>query len=337
MHINNYTYSHKLSSKPKNGDAVSSFDIQDLGLSVFLLADGVGGCVGDYKASDTAVEQFELRFRETCAERSRRGVTKKEKWDDTMTISEIIAECIEQTNEDILSETGYYQGMKTTFIVAVVDQKNEQLHYTSIGDSRLYRIDEKTVEQLSKDELKAVIRRKQDGTPITQGGAIVNGIGVTNVLGAKPLQYNVETLSINKSSSFLLASDGFYDKMNDENVCLPKIHRTLYFENQLRHLLEDVQRQQDDDASAVFFRVIKDDDDQLWVAQNQIFKDLINAIDAKDEKKALNIVTNIAFSNYDNSFEFYDAAIKRMRILEFNSSALYSELVGLLRESRKSY
>lgn len=321
MTISQALFTNKLPSKSKNGDAVSSFDIQDLGLSIFLLADGVGGCVGDYKASDTAIEQFELRFREN-----------KE-----MNILDRIARSIELVNESILSETGYYQGMKTTFIVAVIDQTNSQLYYSSIGDSRLYRIDEKTVEQLSKDQVKAVIRRKQDGTPITQGGAIVNGIGVTNVLGAKPLQYHVETLSIDKSSSFLLASDGFYDKMNDENVYLPKIHRTLYFENQLRHLQEDVQRQQDDDMSAVFFRVIKDDDDQLWEAQNQIFKDLMTAIEAKDEKKALNIVTNIAFSNYDNCFDFYDAAIKRMRILEFNSSALYSELVGLLRESRRSY
>lgn len=337
MTISQALFTNKLASKSKNGDAVSSFDLQDLGLSIFLLADGVGGCVGDYKASDTAVEQFEVRFRETCAERSRRGVTKNGRRDDTKTISEIIAKCIEHTNEVILSETGYYQGMKTTFIVAVVDQTNEQLHYTSIGDSRLYRIDEKTVEQLSKDEVKAVIRRKQDGTPITQGGAIVNGIGVTNVLGAKPLQYKVETLSIAKSNSFLLASDGFYDKMNDENVYLPKLHRTLYFENQLRQLQEDVQRQQDDDASAVFFRVIKADDDQLWAAQNQIFIDLMTAIEAKEEENALNIATNIALSNYDNSFEFYDAAIKRMRLLDFNSSALYSQLVGLLRETRKSY
>lgn len=328
MQLDYNLFTQKLSSKKKNGDAVSYFEIEDSGLKAFLLADGVGGCVGDYKASDTAVEQFEVRFRES--------VTKKEKRDEITKVSEIIAECIDHTNVDILSETGYYQGMKTTFIVAVVDQTNEQLHYTSIGDSRLYRIDEKTVEQLSKDEVKAVIRRKQDGTPITQGGAIVNGIGVTNVLGAKPLQYHVETLSIDKSSSFLLASDGFYDKMNDENVYLPKIHRTLYFENQLRHLQEDVQRQQDDDMSAVFFRVIKDDDDQLWEAQNQIFKDLMTAIESKDEKKALNIATNIALSNYDNSFAFYDTAIKRMRFLDFNSSALYSELVGLLRESNKS-
>lgn len=329
MTISQALFTNKLPSKSKNGDAVSSFDIQDLGLSVFLLADGVGGCVGDYKASDTAVEQFELRFRESVTTNGRR--------DDTKTISEIIAECIEHTNMDILSETGYYQGMKTTFIVAVVDQTNEQLHYTSIGDSRLYQIDEKTVEQLSKDEVKAVIRRKQDGTPITQGGAIVNGIGVTNVLGAKPLKYNVETLSIAKSNSFLLASDGFYDKMKDENVYLTKIHRTLYFKNQLRHLQDDVKRQQDDDASAVFFRVIKDDDDELWAVQNQIFIDLMTAIEAKEEEKALNIVTNIALSNYDNSFEFYDAAIKRMRILDFNSSELYSVLVGLLRESKMSY
>lgn len=118
---------------------------------------------------------------------------------------------------------------------------------------------------------------------------------------------------------------------------LPKIHRTLYFENQLRHLQEDVQRQKDDDARAVFFRVIKDDDNQLWAAQNQIFKDLITAIESKDEKAALGITSIITFGGYENNFEFYDAAIKRMRFLDFNSSALYSELVGLLRESKMSY
>ncbi len=321
MTVSQLLFSNKLPNKSKNGDAVSSFDIEDLGLSFFLLADGVGGCVGDYKASDTAVEVFELCFRES----------------DEKNIPKRISNSIEEINNLILSETGYYQGMKTTLVVTVLDIKNSVLYYSSIGDSRLYRIDSTTVEQLSMDEVKAVVRKKQDGSPIVQGGAIVNAIGVSNVIGTKLLQHDVKSIKIEESSSFLLASDGFYDKMIDADVYLPKMHKTLYFDNQFRHLQEDVQRQQDDDASAIFFRIIKEEDNQLWKAQKQIFDNLLDAIESKDEKKAISITRTISLSQYDNTFNFYDTAIKRMRAIAFNSSALYSELVGLLRESRRSY
>lgn len=329
MQINYHTYSHKLSSKPKNGDAVTVFEIPEENLMVFLVADGVGSCPGDYKASDTSIEQFELRFRETCAERSRSGANKE-------SITDRIKHTINKVNQHILSVEGYYSGMKTTLVAVVIDKSHKQLYYTSIGDSRLYRFDESTVKQLSKDEVKAVIRRKQEGTPITQGGAIVNAVGVTNVLGVPEVACEIKTMPIEKSSSFLLATDGFYSKITDIDVYLPKMHKTLYFKNQFHQLAQDVARQQDDDASAIVFRCMLEDDNELWKAQQELFDQLLHFIEIKDEKEALGVTNIITFGGYENSFEFYDLAIKRMRALDFNSGTLYSALVGLLRESRRS-
>ncbi len=322
MHIDHHIYIHKLSSKSKNGDAVTVFEIPEEALMVFLVADGVGSCPGDYKASDTAVEHFELRFRESVNKQN---------------ITDRIKDTINQVNEHILTEEGYYSGMKTTLVAVVVDRGHSQLYYTSIGDSRLYRFNENTVEQLSNDEVKAVIRRKQDGTPITQGGAIVNAVGVTNVLGVPRVTCEIKTVSIEKSSSFLLATDGFYSKMMDASIYLPKLHKTLYGATQFYQLAQDVARQQDDDASAIVFRCTLEDDNDLWKAQQELFDQLVHFIEIKDEKEALGVTNIITFGGYENSFEFYDLAIKRMRELDFNSGTLYSALVGLLRESRKSY
>ena len=272
---------------------------------------------------------FELRFRENCV------ILRKSS--DDINISQCISQTMEKVNHHILTETGYYQGMKTTLVVAVLDTTTATLYHTSIGDSRLYSITDKGIVQLSKDEVKAVIRRKQDGTPITQGVSIVNGIGVTNLLGARLMPYEINSIKITKSTSFLLASDGFYDKMIDADVCLPRMHSTVYFENQFKHLQQEVLRQQDDDASAVFFRVVLDADNEQWQYQKDLFEKLLHYIEIKDEKAALEITSIITFGGYENSFEFFDAAIKRMRALAFNSSALHSELVGLLRESRMSY
>jgi hypothetical protein len=63
--------------------------------------------------------------------------------------------------------------MKSTFVAVVLDKENSKMYYTSIGDSRLYSITNPETTLLTQDQIKAVIRRKQDGPPIIQGGIIV--------------------------------------------------------------------------------------------------------------------------------------------------------------------
>ena len=63
--------------------------------------------------------------------------------------------------------------MKSTFVAVVLDKENSKMYYTSIGDCRLYSITNPETTLLTQDQIKAVIRRKQDGPPIIQGGIIV--------------------------------------------------------------------------------------------------------------------------------------------------------------------
>jgi hypothetical protein len=87
----------------------------------------------------------------------------------------------------------------------------------------------------------------------------------------------------------------------------------------------------------VLFRVIKESDLKNRDNQQLIFDRLIETIDLKNEEEAINCCNKIDLMQYENTFAFIDAAIKRMLALEFNSGRLYNRLVAMLKVTRDSY
>ncbi len=307
--------SSKLSTKNKNGDNFKILELKGEDIALFLVSDGVGGCVGDYKASATVVETF-------CSTFS--GETNE-------TIERRISNAINKTNETILNETGFYRGMKATLVALLLDFNTPKGYYVNIGDSRIYNIKERC-EQITEDQTKSVIRRKKDGTPIVYAGAIVTASGVTNVLGIHNLTYEIKELDINTTQSFLLATDGFYSKMNEAEII--KVSNSVAIEEVFKKTCRNVFNQQEDDATAVFVRVINDNEESGVNKKINLPNELVKAIEEKSTVKIKELLSTIETDNILLPFAFYDKTVSLFMKSNIKDSAIYRRLINLLKKSR---
>ena len=310
----------KSPDKEKNGDAwaVSTLDNN---LVLFLLADGVGGSAGDWKASSTCVKEFAEIF----AGLSGNDIAKR------------MEESLKTVNQIILSETGLYQGMKSTFIVAVIDQKEKMLYYTAIGDSRMYKITSGKIDLLTTDQVKAVMIRKPDGTLYTKNGSVVTAFGVTNVMGTRGLTFTIEKLPLTETTGFFMASDGFYRKLSNDKAELIQLYNSLDVQNTLNKISSKVEQNQDDDATAVFFR-FETEDSATGAVENhrQVSANLLESIRNKDKNEVLRAIDYLESNQVVQTFDYYDKAIKLMRESKFEDGEVYQRLISLLKKAARS-
>lgn len=183
--------SEKLFSKDKNGDAYKHFHLEDEGLLVAVVSDGISKLPTDWKASDEACDKFETYFR------SNKNLPLKER----------ILTTVEQTNQALLDIEEPHKGLGCTLSAMVVDFNSSTAMIANLGDSRIFRISESDVEQITTDD--AVNRTKTIVTNI--GRQVVHDSYLTNYLGISDIKINQMELSVEKGNLFVLASDGFYD------------------------------------------------------------------------------------------------------------------------------
>ena len=170
----------------KNEDAYLVLDYQNL----YLVADGVGGGPSGDFASRTLVDSIYNKF-------------KAGKIDQ-----DILLSAFRQISEDIHQVAGEQNlpGMATTFACAFFNDDN--LTVLHAGDSRIYRLRNGAIKQLTNDHSKPV--RKSDGTI---------KLMVTSVVGIP----SRTTIDINHydwrpDDILLLTTDGITDGMEDKDI-----------------------------------------------------------------------------------------------------------------------
>ncbi len=138
--------------RSENQDSVGYFQTSDGRWSLFLVCDGMGGHAGGQRASQLAVEVIGRAFGQLV---------------ETRGIGEALERAIVAANTAIFneaSENPTLKGMGTT-CVAVVTGGGEAL-FAHVGDSRIYRIRPRSVEQLTKDH--TAVQRMVDGGLLTE-------------------------------------------------------------------------------------------------------------------------------------------------------------------------
>lgn len=320
MKLEYTTSSNKHNKKEKNGDYLGVFLIEEENTFLFLLSDGVGGSTGDWKASEKSVNLFHDFYRKKSNESD---------------IKQRISKSILDVNKEILLEEGLYKGMKATLIVMVYVIGTMQIYYTSIGDSRIYKIFQNKILQLSEDQIKAVVRRKKDGTLYTQSGSILTAQGVTQVMGVNSIEFDVKSIDIEKTTSFLIATDGFYSKLTESMKEFIGVHNSLNIKGDFDQITNNIKQIQDDDASAIFFRLEKEDDSSTLNEQRDVFNKLLEGINSKNDTKVNDALDYIESNEMNGPFELYDNLIKQMWKIDYNNSDVYQRLISLLKRSRK--
>ncbi len=176
-------------------------------LSLFLLADGMGGHEGGEIASEEA-----CRYIMQVIYDQRNKLKKNPK--------EIIQTAIEEANLhllDMAKENPKLEGMGTTLVLLYLNDSKYTLCH--IGDSRAYKYDGESLIKLTKDH--SLVQKMIDDKVISEEEAKTHKYRnvITRSLGS-PLEGKLEFLegSLNDGELILMCTDGLHDYVDLEEV-----------------------------------------------------------------------------------------------------------------------
>ena len=198
-----------------NEDAIGTN--RDIGLCV--LADGMGGYNAGEVASSIAIKVVTELVAEAVTREERNEI---EKDTGLMRQTIILRDAISRANKIILQTAqsqASCEGMGTTIVACMFF--DNQLSVAHIGDSRLYRVRNNKLEQITMDHslLQELVDRglysKEEAEKSTNRNYVTRALGIEAVVEVEVQEVTVETDDI-----YLLCSDGLCDMVDDEEIHL---------------------------------------------------------------------------------------------------------------------
>ncbi|WP_249336579.1 Stp1/IreP family PP2C-type Ser/Thr phosphatase [Sporosarcina sp. Marseille-Q4063] len=192
-----------------NEDGAAVFTLPE-GITLAVIADGMGGHRGGDFASSTAITVLEEEFMKL----------KDREIDQEMDWTVWLKETIFQVNRFLFNyakDHEEYKGMGTTLEAAII--KNHSCHIYHIGDSRVYLIDPEGIRQITVDHsyvnvlLESGEITKEEAAKHPQRNWIMKALGSERTI--EP-DYHSEVLG--KDSYLLLCTDGLSNKVDVESM-----------------------------------------------------------------------------------------------------------------------
>lgn len=185
--------------RTENQDSFGKFPDDDLNLynekgQLFIVADGMGGHTGGKEASTIAVK-----------------VVSNEYFKSTVESSTALQEAIETANVTIYNRAGHsteYGRMGTTCTVLLL--KNEKGIIGHVGDSRIYRIEENRIEQLTDDHTKVQEMLRQGILTPEEAKNYPSKSVLARALGVdERVRVDInDSIQLKSGQSYVLCSDG---------------------------------------------------------------------------------------------------------------------------------
>lgn len=186
-----------------NEDFVKYFE--DDNISIFAIADGMGGHNAGEVASEVALETIITYLKEN---------NEKDK-------VAALKEAVRRANYKIYKMSilnDNYSGMGTTITVAyVVDGK---ILIANVGDSRCYTFYKNTLTKITKDH--SLVQELLDNGSISEEEAInhPNKNIITRAIGTKPsVEVDIYELNIDDVETVLLCTDGLTNEVSEQEIC----------------------------------------------------------------------------------------------------------------------
>ena len=196
-----------------NEDSIGS--LPDYGLLV--LADGMGGHKGGEVASALAVDTILDQLNKSLDDIKPGEIDDKTGYNlESMAIEHAIEKANSVINHASKNNI-QYEGMGTTVVVVLF--YDNRLTVAHVGDSRLYRLRNKKLEQLTRDHtlLQEMVDRgfysKQEAKKSLNKNLVTRALGVNPTVDIDLLEDRVVTEDI-----FLLCSDGLTDMIDDDLI-----------------------------------------------------------------------------------------------------------------------
>lgn len=204
-----------IGSRIEQQDAFGFSDISDSAFvhkfgSAAVLADGMGGLAGGKEASQLAVQTFLDAYMSTPSVES---------------IGEKLLLACHAANSAVVGlarQMGLEEGVGTTLIAAVVHDK--QLFWLSVGDSRIYLLQNGTLHQLTTDHVYArELDAKAELGEISREEALFHPErnSLTSFIGLEKMgevDYNVEAVPLFPGDRIILCSDGLYGSVAEADI-----------------------------------------------------------------------------------------------------------------------
>ena len=217
-------------------------------LELYIVADGMGGYASGEVASSIATSSVSSFLEE----KSKSILKSNEK-----KIKEILKEAVNFANSEIynLEKTDVkYKGMGTTIVLLV--RVKEKLFYLSVGDSRMYFIDEnlESIRQITDDDtyvnalLKTNVIDEKEAKNHPQKHMLTKAIGVF-----KNIDFDVNILD-EKKGYLLLCTDGMTNMLTEDEILT--IFKSTKFEDlSKKFVIEANKNGGNDNITAVVVRL----------------------------------------------------------------------------------
>ncbi|OBS10315.1 Stp1/IreP family PP2C-type Ser/Thr phosphatase [Acidihalobacter prosperus] len=189
----------------------------DTSLGVFVLADGMGGHKGGEIASNLAITSLLDRLRQTLPP------LKPGQLDEALGYTHesiAIREAVIHANRTIYESAQaqpQYEGMGTTLVVAVF--YDNRLSIAHVGDSRIYRLRNDQLEQITSDHtmLQELIDRgfytEEEAQRSMHRNLVTRALGVEGSVAV-----DIQEELVLPGDLYLLCSDGLHDLVGDAQL-----------------------------------------------------------------------------------------------------------------------
>ena len=184
----------------------------DTSMGLLLLADGMGGHNAGEVASELAVDSIRDALQDV--------LTPDLIASNVIDFNDALREAIVYANEEIIRmahERLECAGMGTTIVITLFHGNRAII--ANVGDSRIYRLREKELAQISKDH--SLVQEMLDNGYISEEEAQMSASRnlITRALGiADQVEVDVAQDTVENGDLYLLCSDGLTDLVTDEEI-----------------------------------------------------------------------------------------------------------------------
>ena len=209
------TATHAGMVRAHNEDSIGA----DPSVGLAVLADGMGGYNAGEVASGIAVALIAKELRDTLAEAL---PFERDRASGELVSVKMLRNAVARANASIFeaaNSQAQYAGMGTTLVVALMC--DDHINVAHVGDSRLYRLRDAELTQLTRDH--SLLQEQIDSGMITKEMArrSQNKNLVTRAVGIEPeVEADINTFEAKEGDMYLLCSDGLNDMVDDEDILL---------------------------------------------------------------------------------------------------------------------
>lgn len=220
----------KKESFERNGDCCNWID--ESGCVVLALADGVGSCADDARASRTVCDLFLKKCR--MALKGSKVLTEEKLAQFCREIDPVLA-----VDNDM-----------ACFCAVVWYANTRSVVWLHVGDTRIYRYSKaEGFVQMTQDDHSKAINIKVNGKLYTDHGAVVSATPINNAIGDRGCDFHTGSFEFNPGDSILLCSDGMYNSSTFSDDV-----ETLLNKSDLSAGIKKMTTTDDDDNSLLILR-----------------------------------------------------------------------------------